>query len=223
MGVLPTDMVAFVPGGRMKDATVPCERPGYMRHGILDGDFGTWAAEKRPLGSVLPDFAGSTYSAGSGPDSFTLDYKQVLAHVNPGDATITDVWRADYCSGTKPNVARAGHIPGAVDRPVADDIVKGDGCPGRKLVADLAAAYAAIAPRRTARLSFLADGSPCEPDLLRPQAPPRLPKRALVRRNLVRTGRLPRVGDRQPGGAFSTVERTTGTTPSALRRQRPRT
>jgi len=62
---------------------------------------------------------------------------------------ILDVRPQDYFSGAKSDEARAGHIPGAVNRPFTEDHAKG---PGETIVLkpqdELEKAYAAIIPSR---------------------------------------------------------------------------
>jgi 3-mercaptopyruvate sulfurtransferase SseA len=56
---------------------------------------------------------------------------------------ILDVRPADYFSGAKSDETRAGHIPGAVNRPYNEDL---DADGQLKPVAELAAAYRQIIP-----------------------------------------------------------------------------
>ncbi|MBN1420193.1 MAG: YeeE/YedE family protein [Planctomycetes bacterium] len=155
LGLTRGTTVAIVPSGKLQDATliaIGIERAGHRRYGVLDGGFEKWAAEKRPLATALPEIAATDYPVDPSADRFTVDYRTVLAHVKARDAVIIDVRPADAFSGEKSDEARAGHIPGAVNRPFTEDIVSVDGITRFKPVEELAKAYAAIIPSKDARV-----------------------------------------------------------------------
>ena len=56
-----------------------------------------------------------------------MDYRTVLAHSEQRSAVLLDVRPADFFSGAKRDEARAGHIPGAVNRPFSEDVATTDG------------------------------------------------------------------------------------------------
>ena len=155
MGIEPSDMVIIVPSEKLHDATligIAFERLGHRNWGILNGGFEKWAAENRTLTTALPNLSASSYPANYQADTFTVDYRTVLQYVQNGRATIIDVRPADYYSGAKSDEARAGHIPGAVNRPFTEDIVTINGITSFRTVEELAAAYAKLIPSKGATI-----------------------------------------------------------------------
>ncbi len=153
MGIRPEDIVAIVPGERMHDATligIALDRLGHARWGILEGGIEKWAAENRPLTAALPVLPETRYPADGTADTFTVDYRRVLEIVNAKSALILDVRPREYWSGEKSDEARAGHIPGAVNRPIDEDIAVAGETPRFKPVEELAKAYAWIIPSKDA-------------------------------------------------------------------------
>ncbi len=161
MGVRPDDTVVLVHGNApdetelgngIRDATLVgmgLQRLGHARWAILDGGFARWVHEKRPVTTALPDIEESEYRAPAGPDGFTVDASYVNSRVNDGTTVILDTRPADYFRGDKSDEARAGHIPGAVNRPFKEDLAEGEQL---KPITDLEAAYRAIIPERDAQV-----------------------------------------------------------------------
>ena len=81
-------------------------------------------------------------------DEFTVDYRRVLTAMQGKDAIILDVRPKDYFTGKKSDEARAGHIPGAVNRPYTEDVVTTNTGVGLKPVDELARAYEKIIPSK---------------------------------------------------------------------------
>jgi thiosulfate/3-mercaptopyruvate sulfurtransferase len=106
-----------------------------------------WLAGKRPVDTVLPAVTPSRYPV-SPKDEFTVDYRRVLSATQGKDTIILDVRPKDYFTGEKSDEARAGHIPGAVNRPFSEDVVKTDQDVRFKPVSELAGAYEKIIPTR---------------------------------------------------------------------------
>lgn len=127
MNIAREDTVVLVYGGdRIRDATLIAmvfERLGHTRYGILEGGFEKWNEEKRPITTDLPPAMRSDYTPPSGTDDFTVDSLRVLHHVRKKDAVILDVRPSDYFSGKKSDEARAGHIPGAINRDFKNDLL----------------------------------------------------------------------------------------------------
>ena len=149
MGLTSGDLVVLVNAGRPRDCTLAAmalERLGHPRYALLDASVAKWAAQGRPMDQVLPSPVAADYPAVEGADDFTVGYQEVLAAVNDGHTVILDVRPADYFKGLKSDEARAGHIPGAVNRSYADDLVKAGDEEYLKPAAELAAAYAKIIP-----------------------------------------------------------------------------
>jgi thiosulfate/3-mercaptopyruvate sulfurtransferase len=148
MGITPTDTIVVVPGGAVRDATLVglgLERLGHANWAILQGGFARWSAETRPLNAALPGIAPSDYPVSVGPDAFTLDCQAVRGRVGDQSTVIVDTRPAINFRGEESDEPRAGHIPGAVNRPFKEDL---DESGQIKPEADLAAAYAALIPAK---------------------------------------------------------------------------
>jgi len=156
MGIEPTDTVVLLySGDKVRDVTMigmAFERLGHRKFAILDGGFDKWAAEGKPVSTDLPPAYRSNYPVRSDADHFTVDYRQVLLHVKNKSALIIDVRPTEYYTGEKSDEARAGHIPGAVNRPFKEDLLKSDKYSGLKSKTDLEAAYSALIPSKDTRV-----------------------------------------------------------------------
>ena len=120
LGITPSTNVVLVPGDKLHDATlvaIALERIGHARYAILNGGREQWAAEKRPVDTRLPAITSADYPIKPDADTFTLDYRTVLAHSQKRTAVLLDVRPADFFTGKKSDEARAGQIPGALNRP----------------------------------------------------------------------------------------------------------
>ncbi len=149
MGITPSDLVVLAAGDKLHDATLAgmaAERLGHRRYAVLQGGLPKWLAEKRPLTTALPTIMPSRYPVVPGADDFTVPAQVVLEASRRGRPVILDVRPADYFSGRKSDEARAGHIPGAQNRPFTEDVATDEKSVGFKPIAELAAAYAKILP-----------------------------------------------------------------------------
>jgi 3-mercaptopyruvate sulfurtransferase SseA/uncharacterized membrane protein YedE/YeeE len=147
LGIRPDDLVVLVCTDKIQDATLvgmACERLGHGRYVVLRGGFSKWRAENRSLDTILPAVRPTQYPAPDHPDTFTFTAKAVLAAVGKPGTIILDVRATDFFSGKKKEEARGGHIPGAVNRPFTEDVVKTETYSAFKPVDDLAAAYAKL-------------------------------------------------------------------------------
>jgi len=150
LGIHPTDLVVFVTGEKLYDGTLvgmACERLGHSRYVVLQGGMAGWLGGKRPVDTLLPAVTPSRYPESS-KDDFTVDYRRVLNAMQDKKTVIIDVRPADFYTGKKSDEARAGHIPGAVNRPFSEDVVKTDQDVRFKPVSELAGAYEKIIPTR---------------------------------------------------------------------------
>ncbi|MBP7050957.1 MAG: YeeE/YedE family protein [Phycisphaerae bacterium] len=155
MGITPQSTIVLVPGAKVHDATlvaVALERVGHPSYAILSGGYERWVAENRPVGVDLPSIPATSYPVASQTDAFTVDYITVLEAVERKNAVILDVRPPEYYSGQKSDEARAGHIPGAMNRPYTEDVVKMDTYMALKPIAELEEAYQAFIPRKDARV-----------------------------------------------------------------------
>jgi len=155
MGIGPDDTVVIIPDEAIRDATLismALDRLGHINWGILDGGFSKWVQEKHAVSTELPDPRESTYPARVQADTFTVASDTVLRHAKARNAVIIDVRPDDYYAGRKSDEARAGHIPGAVNRPYTEDFIQVNGVTQLKPVESLAGAYSAIIPSKDSRI-----------------------------------------------------------------------
>ena len=103
-------------------AGLALERLGHRFWGVLHGGFPRWFAEKRTVTQDLPRVVPASYPAPSSPDRFSVGIDRVIRAKNEGAPLIVDVRPADYFAGKRSDEARAGHIPGARNRPYPDDL-----------------------------------------------------------------------------------------------------
>lgn len=151
MGIQPADLIVIVAGDKKQDATLigmACERLRHTRYAVLNGGFPKWQAEGKPMDAALPAISESRYPVPALDTAFTVDYQRVLLASRTRDAVILDVRPEDYFTGAKSDEARAGHIPGAINRPFTEDVRKTDRGVMFKPAEELAAAYAAILPSK---------------------------------------------------------------------------
>jgi thiosulfate/3-mercaptopyruvate sulfurtransferase len=156
-GIRPGDAVILVTGSEPGDSTLGnsvrdatlvgmgFERVGHRDWAILEGGFAKWTAEERPVSTALPRVTASDYPTPEKPDGFTVDAQYVLGAIGDKGKAILDVRPADFFSGAKTDEARAGHVPGAVNRPFKDDLVKGS--EGLQSIEALARAYDELLPK----------------------------------------------------------------------------
>jgi thiosulfate/3-mercaptopyruvate sulfurtransferase len=149
-GLVPTDIVVLVySGDRVRDATLigmVFERLDHQRYAIVEGGFDKWTAENRAFNTELPLAATSAYPVKGDKDPFTFTAEQVFAFWQQKQGVILDVRPADYYTGKKSDEARAGHIPGAVNRPFTEDLQRTDVFSTFKPAKELEAAYAKLIP-----------------------------------------------------------------------------
>ena len=150
MGIQPKDLIVLVyDGDKMRDATLIAmglERIGHTRYAVLDGGFDKWTAEGKPTGNALPQVQRSAYPVKHGADTFSVSYVKVLADVQNKSTLILDVRPEDYFTGKKSDEARAGHIPGAINRVFSADLAKIDAFIGFKPLKELTDIYAKLIP-----------------------------------------------------------------------------
>lgn len=146
LGIGPeTEVVAYA-DAKMHDAAhalMGLFRLGHRRLAILDGGVERWRAEGRPLSAgeeAAPRVASATYPLDRADDAFAADLAAVARAQQDGSAVILDVRPADQFRGEKSTEARPGHVPGALNRPMALDQ---DGAAWRA-ESDLRSAYEAL-------------------------------------------------------------------------------
>ncbi len=155
MGIRPADTVVIVYGDKTQDATlvaIALERVGHPRYTILNGGFSAWKNTAKPLDQALPEPMLTAAQPVDADDGFTVDYPQILKDMTDGKTIILDVRPVDYFTGAKSDEARAGHIPGAINRPYTEDLVKVGDIPQLKTIEDLKAAYQGLIPSLDSRV-----------------------------------------------------------------------
>ncbi|MBU0467919.1 MAG: YeeE/YedE family protein [Candidatus Omnitrophica bacterium] len=152
--ITPDDFVVLVYGEKPHDATLVgmvFERLGHKKYGVMNGGFLKWNKEGKSVDTDLPDINDSVYLSNDN-DNVTVDYKIVLQSVKNKDAVIIDVRPEDYYLGKKSDEARAGHIPGAINRPYTEDIAKEELYSVFKPTEELAKDYQIIIPNKDSKV-----------------------------------------------------------------------
>jgi thiosulfate/3-mercaptopyruvate sulfurtransferase len=109
---------------------------------LLDGGFAKWEAEGRPLTQTLPRFRISEYPKSAfRPETATLE--DVQRAVERRDVLMVDARAPAQFQGQAGAQPRRGHIPGAVNHPLDDDLEHRDASLVWKPVENLRAAYGA--------------------------------------------------------------------------------
>jgi thiosulfate/3-mercaptopyruvate sulfurtransferase len=155
LGLSGTDHVVICYGDKPHDAAIfaiALERVGHAGYSILNGGFAKWEAEKYPVDNRLPAVTRSEYPLPKGPDDFSVGYKKVLEASSSKSAVIIDVRPSEFYSGKKSDEARAGHIPGALNRPYTEDVVKTADIASLKPVDELEKEYLKIVPSRETQI-----------------------------------------------------------------------
>jgi thiosulfate/3-mercaptopyruvate sulfurtransferase len=97
---------------------------GHEKVAVLDGGWARWTALGLPVDSSLPVRMQQHY-AGTFASERLLDARQVQARLAAGDLLI-DARSAERFRGENEMIDRtAGHVPGARNRPYADNLVEG--------------------------------------------------------------------------------------------------
>jgi len=107
---------------------------------LLDGGYGKWSAEGRPLSRKYPTGDPTTYAA----DPYALEVANVewvQYMVNKPSGVIVDVRPPDQYAGSAGAQLRRGHIPGAVNHFWQDDLRDAGGTKIWKSVNELRASY----------------------------------------------------------------------------------
>ena len=134
LGIRKKDTVV-VYDDRLRDATyvaLALERVGHESYAVLHGGFKKWVEEGRAVTSEIPKPTPVKYKPVRGADRFTVDIDTVKSTLGDGKTIILDTRPREYYLGERSDEARAGHIPGAVNRPYSEDLVAGKGLWKRK-------------------------------------------------------------------------------------------
>lgn len=128
-GITPDHQVVIYDGG---DGGLSAARTwfllralGHRDVAVLDGGWARWTAQGRPVEAGLPVPAQPTvYNAGF-DRSRLLDAEQVQAHLAAGGMLIDARAGERFRGEVEPMDTVAGHVPGAVNRPYAENLADG--------------------------------------------------------------------------------------------------
>lgn len=152
LGLNPADTIVLVAGDKFHDATLAgmaFERLGHMNFAVLAGGYAKWAKEGRPVDASLPVTTPSNYPVPRDADRFTVDHQIVASGLGKPEPVILDVRPTDFYTGKKSDEARAGHIPGALNRAFTEDVAtSADKVVTLKPRDVLSAAYAQMIPSK---------------------------------------------------------------------------
>lgn len=126
LGLQPSDTVVLVSGDKLHDTTLAgmaFERLGHMDYAVMNGGYAKWAQEGRIVNAELPAVTESLYTVKKDVDDFTVDFRAVAANIGKPGTVIIDVRPAEFYTGRKSDEARAGHIPGAINRAFTEDVI----------------------------------------------------------------------------------------------------
>jgi thiosulfate/3-mercaptopyruvate sulfurtransferase len=101
---------------------------GHRRVAVLDGGWARWQALRLPMETALRTPTPVDYAAGAGvgfDHGRLLDAGQVEAHLADGGLLVDARAGERYRGEVEPIDRKAGHVPGAVNRPYADNLAEG--------------------------------------------------------------------------------------------------
>jgi thiosulfate/3-mercaptopyruvate sulfurtransferase len=122
MGISDQSNIILIHGGKVQDSTlmaIALERVGHIRYAILDGGYQAWIANSGKTDKIVPQVESTEYTIKNESDQFTVRRLEVSEISRKG--YLIDARPRDYYMGEKSEEARAGHIPGAVNRPYSND------------------------------------------------------------------------------------------------------
>ncbi|MDQ2703118.1 MAG: sulfurtransferase [Pseudomonadota bacterium] len=108
---------------------------GHTRVAVLDGGLARWKALGLPLDDAQPSPRATRYEAGF-DGSRLLDAGQVQARLEAGDALLDARGAPRFRGEVEPLDRVAGHVPGARNRPFADNMADGRFKPAAQLAAE---------------------------------------------------------------------------------------
>ena len=124
---------------------------GHERVALLDGGFGQWVKQGRPLSTELPTSAPGVFSESIAPRDTLLGADAVLAKIERGELLLVDARAPDRFRGENETIDPVGgHIPGARNRFFRDNL-DADGLfrPAAELRSEFAELLAGFTPRQT--------------------------------------------------------------------------
>jgi len=122
---------------------------GHTKVAILEGGLPAWKSEGRALSTEAPVPAAMSYTLRPAPGFHAVALADVAKASADGTARILDVRPADAFRGEVSTEARAGHIPGSVNRPYTADVAATDAGPFWRPVEEMRREYEALGLSRT--------------------------------------------------------------------------
>lgn len=120
---------------------------GHYSVAVLDGGYPKWEKEDRPITAEVPHYAPSAYRGA--PRTMHVDAAFVAANLGKSEVTVIDARAAGRYAGVGEIIDPVGgHIPGALNRPFGENLLK-DG--SFKSPDSLAKEYAQLLGNRSAK------------------------------------------------------------------------
>lgn len=95
---------------------------GHEKVALLDGGWGSWTEGAFPVSNLPPRIAEAEFIAHA-PLAETVTARDIVADINTGSLRLVDARAAERFSGEiEPIDPVAGHIPGAINRPFAENL-----------------------------------------------------------------------------------------------------
>ncbi len=134
---------------------------GHERVALLDGGFGQWVKEGRPLDPVVPLVAPVEF-IGAPREGWTADVDEVLANLGNLERCVIDARGPDRFRGENETIDPVGgHIPGARNRFFRDNLdADGQFRPAAELRSEFAAMLSGYTPQQT-EMYFGSGASAC--------------------------------------------------------------
>jgi len=125
---------------------------GHEQASVLDGGMARWIAERRPVESRVPSYAPTTFAAVPRP-AMVVDATTVEGLRQNPRALLLDVRMPErYAGQREPIDPRAGHIPGARNRPYPEN-VRSAADPRFRAAGELRAAFAQLGAEGAERIA----------------------------------------------------------------------
>ena len=122
---------------------------GHTRVAVLDGGLAAWTTAGQPLTPALPDVTPLAAYPGRFDQRQIASVDEIAARLKHAPGWLLDARAGERFRGeVEPLDPVAGHVPGAVNRPYADNLVETRFRPPTQLAAEFRALLAAHAPER---------------------------------------------------------------------------
>lgn len=126
LGLSAEDAIVVYADDRLHDASLVALallKTGATKVFVLDGGIRAWAAAHLALASGDVQPKAVTFTAAAPANDFEIRIDDLAAAIGAKKTAVLDVRAADQFEGKTSTEARAGHIPGAKNRPIAEDVI----------------------------------------------------------------------------------------------------